>query len=281
MRILPLIPHAGIRGITSIAALLLITAVPWGSAQAENSDPAGPGVAPLTWARCHGDQIEVMLLGTFHFDQTDAIDILDEARQAELGRILTELETFAPDLVAVEYPFAKQETLDENYATFLGVPDPAALKSKNEIYQVGFRLARRLELTSVAAVDVPMKLWDDRIAEYDERYPKSRKRLRKRWKIDLLPRIRIDKKRPLAEVLVRFNHDEPPGNEELYGGFLPLVEDEIYVGALKLRPWYDRNLRIVQNLFRQADPEMKRIVLVIGASHVRVLKQMMEMSTLR
>jgi len=56
------------------------------------------------------------------------------------------------------------------------------------------------------------------------------------------------------------------------------VEDEVYAGALKLRPWYDRNLRIVQNLFRVADPAGDRVLLVIGAGHLRLLKQILEMT---
>jgi len=219
-----------------------------------------------------------MILGTFHFDQTKAINILDADRQAELDGILTELAKFAPDLVAVEYPWAEQKQLDDSYETFMKSTDPSTLRSKNEVFQLGFRLARRLNLPSVAAVDVPMNLWDEKIGEFDERYPKSRKRLRKRWNVDIRPGTKPDDRLRLAEILVRFNRDDPPLSQELYGGFLPLVEDDIYVGALKLRPWYDRNLRIVQNLFRHADPEMDRILLVVGASHVRVLKQIMEMT---
>jgi hypothetical protein len=261
-----------------IGPVLLIVGAALFPIQGATSDAEATGAAPLTWATCLDQQIRVMILGTFHFDQTKAVNVLDAERQAELDGILTELEVFAPELVAVEYPWAKQERLDESYRTFMESPDPSALRSKNEIYQLGFRLARRLDLPSVAAVDVPMNLWDEAIGEYDERYPKSRKQLRKRWKVDISPRIRPDDGQRLAEMLIRFNRDLPPGNEELYGGFLPLVVDEMYVGALKLRPWYDRNLRIVQNLFRHADPEMDRIVLVVGASHVRVLKQIMEMT---
>lgn len=267
-----------IRMAASIGAMLLLTGAPWCPVRGRSPDAPAAGAAPLGWGRCLDHQIEVMILGTFHFARTDGIDVLEAGRQAELARILTELEGFAPDLVAVEYPREKQEQLDEDYRTFLAAPDPSALRSKNEVFQIGFRLARRRGLPSVAAADVPMNLWDDEIRVFDERYPKSRKRLRKRWKVDIRPRNRPDDDLSLAEILIRFNRDDPPGNEELYGRFLPLVEDDIYVGALKLRPWYDRNLRIVQNLFRHADPDMNRILLVVGASHLRVLKQIMEMT---
>lgn len=54
--------------------------------------------------------------------------------------------------------------------------------------------------------------------------------------------------RSLADFLEAGNLDQPPANAETYRRFLPLVEGDVYAGALKLRPWYDRNLRIVQNL---------------------------------
>jgi hypothetical protein len=82
----------------------------------------------------------------------------------------------------------------------------------------------------------------------------------------------------IAQILAILNEDEVPGNSEMYGGFLPLVEEEVYAGALKLRPWYDRNLRIVQNLFRIADPADERLLLVIGSGHLRVLKQILELT---
>jgi len=56
------------------------------------------------------------------------------------------------------------------------------------------------------------------------------------------------------------------------------ASEEGAMRALKLRLWYDRDIRIVQNLFRHSDPDMERILLVVGASHVRVLKQIMEMT---
>ena len=263
------------RSLPGLAFLLLLLPSPSARAQGGASPP---GVAPLSWAECRDDQVEVLLLGTFHFHQTKAVNVLEARRQQELARILSELEAFAPDAVAVEYPWAEQAKLDEDYQIFLDSPDPSRLRSKNEVFQVGFRLARQVGLPSVAAVDVPMNLWDDAIAEYDERFPKSRKQLRKRWKFDLGPRNDPDDALGLAEMLIRLNRDVPAGNEELYGNFLPLVVEDIYVGALKLRPWYDRNLRMVQNLFRHADPAMDRIVFVVGASHVRVLKQIMEMT---
>lgn len=234
------------------------------------------GAAPLVWAQCQPGQIEVMIFGTFHFAQAEDIDVLDSTRQREIRAILEALADWAPQGVAVEYPHAAQAKLDSNYRNFRQRNGES--ESRNEIVQIGFRLARRLGHDRVYAVDVPMNLWHDSIQVFDDQWPNSRSRLRARWPLRFDDRDLERAKMPLREILEVLNRDAIPGNSSMYGGFLPLVEEEVYAGALKLRPWYDRNLRIVQNLFRASDPGGGRVLLVIGAGHLRVLKQIMEIT---
>ena len=81
----------------------------------------------------------------------------------------------------------------------------------------------------------------------------------------------------VPELLRVWNTDAPPAMPE-YGLFLPLFEGDVYAGALKLRPWYDRNLRIVQNFFRVLDEDDDRLLLVIGGSHVATLRHIIDMT---
>lgn len=237
------------------------------------------GAAPLTWAECHPEQVEVMVLGTFHFHQAhEAVDILEPRRQEELAAILDRLEGYGPDRIAVERARARSAELDSLYRSYLEGPADS-VGSRNEIRQIGFRLARRLGHDRVHAVDVPANLWHDSIAVFDERWPDARERLRSRWDVTYEGLdVEALAERPLDRILAALNADIPPGNAEMYRRFLPLAEGEVYAGALKLRPWYDRNLRIVQNLFRAAEPDDERILLVIGSGHVRVLKQILEIT---
>jgi hypothetical protein len=57
---------------------------------------------------------------------------------------------------------------------------------------------------------------------------------------------------------------------------MPLVEGDVYAGTLKLRPWYDRNLRIVQNFFRILEEDDDRLLLIIGGSHVPVIRHIID-----
>ncbi len=234
------------------------------------------GPPPMEWGACQAEQVEVLILGTFHFAQIDAIDILEPRRQSELANLLDRLETFRPDRVTVEYPWARNDALNEQYRRWPQRPADS-LATLNEFAQIGFRLARRLGHDSVFGIDVPMNLWHDSIAVFDSLYPGARGDLRRRWNVRYPDGPDPNPRATLAENLQRWNGEAPPTLPE-YGRFLPLVKGEAYAGALKLRPWYDRNLRTVQNMFRVLRPDDDRLLLVIGGSHVRILRQIMELT---
>lgn len=232
------------------------------------------GPPPLAWSACAAEQVQVMVLGTFHFAQAEGVDILGTERQRELGQLLDELAKFAPDKVTVEYAYARNDELHTQYARYLEIAEDG-LGSRNEIHQVGFRLARRLGHDRVHGVDVPMNLWHDSIQVFDDQYPRARGQLRREWDVRYPPGPTPIADTPLTELLRPWNTDDHPGMQE-YGLFMPLVEGDVYAGALKLRPWYDRNLRIVQNLFRVLDEDDGRILLVIGGSHIPVLRHIID-----
>lgn len=260
-------------------AVLLSALVPANGVSLQAPDAAPPGMAPIAWPTCHERQAQVMVLGTYHFaGAAELDDIQRPQRQEELRALVASLAGFAPHRVALEFPWSRRAELDSSYAAYLA-RDADDIESRNEISQLGFRLARALGHERVYAVDVPMNLWDDSIAVFDERWPAARDSLRGVWDFDF---EEIDASRlpsmTLVEAFTLLNEDFPPGNSEMYGNFLPLVEGEVYAGALKLRPWYDRNMRILQNVFRSMEDTGERVVLLIGSGHLRVLEQMMQIT---
>jgi hypothetical protein len=112
-----------------------------------------------------------------------------------------------------------------------------------------------------------MYVWHDSVQVFDDRFPRSRTRLRAQWNIAFERPVGIKAHRdwPLTGLLKMLTEDDPPVNVDMFGRLLPLVEEEVYAGALALRSWYDRNLRIVQNLFRILERSDERVVLVIGS----------------
>lgn len=62
-------------------------------------------------ARCAPNEVQVLLLGTYHFAgsngdavQTPAEDVLGPARQAQLEELSARLAEWAPDQISVEWP---------------------------------------------------------------------------------------------------------------------------------------------------------------------------------
>ena len=146
-----------------------------------NAIPAA-GAAPLAWPECQRGQVQVMILGTFHFDQTDDPDILAPGQQIELEAVLTGLASWAPERIAVEFPHVRQEELSSAYSSYFESEADAIESSKNEIQQLGFRLAKRLGHADLYGVDVRMTLWHDSIQVFDDQWPGARGDLRREWR---------------------------------------------------------------------------------------------------
>lgn len=134
---------------------------------------------------------EVMIVGTYHFsnpgqDQHNvkSDDVLTPARQRQLQAIAKGLMRFHPTLVAVEWP---ADQVEERYAKFrTGTLPP----SRNEVVQLGFRLAGDAGIASVHGINAdgdfpyePVQAWAqqngaaDRLAAMQDRIEASANRL--------------------------------------------------------------------------------------------------------
>lgn len=104
-----------------------------------------------------GARKQIMVLGTFHFaTNQDAIkhgeiDILSAQRQAEIQELNDKLAAFAPDRIMVEWKVvADQPYVDSTYAEYLAA---RFTLRKNEVYQIGYRQARRFETGPPQCID--------------------------------------------------------------------------------------------------------------------------------
>src|SRR5688572_22860889 len=99
---------------------------------------------------------EVLVLGTYHMNNpgrdiynTKADDVLAPKRQAEIAQLIEVLERFQPTKIAVERT-AGDKKINTDYAAYLAGTHEL---TRNEIEQIGFRLAKKLGHKSVYAVD--------------------------------------------------------------------------------------------------------------------------------
>ena len=255
------------------------------------------------------NRIEVLLLGTYHMDNPgldvfniEADDILAANRQQELSDLTDVLQDWQPDIVAVERPAERHDELNDLYRKYrLGElsydeeveidpihpqRDSPVSECRSEVIQVGFRLADRLGHKSISAVDYPMTLAadfdEDELTEIDD-FGRMQKRARTVTDVELTnpQQKQHEIKTHLTESTViehlRFlNRKEQLGfNHELqFAGSLAGAEQR-YVGSRMLSAWYERNIRIVENIWGATNDETDHVLLLIGSGHVNVLKHLL------
>ncbi len=77
------------------------------------------------------------------------------------------------------------------------------------------------------------------------------------------------------------NINSPRKIDAIYAGFLKMGKvgkDENYTGADVLNDWQERNLKIFANITRITESKDDRIILIIGAAHIKPLRQLLESS---
>ena len=222
------------------------------------------------------EPVAVVIVGTFHManpgrDQHSlaADDMLAPRRQAELAAVSAGLARFRPTRIAVEWPAA---LVTERYAAFrAGTLAP----SRNEVVQLGFRLAQAAGLESVAGIDVDGEFPYDAVAAYAKEHEQSAI-------LDAagaeVQGFVDDTGRRLASGSVggvlRFLNDPArlAGDNAFYRTMLRIGGADVQPGAELLAAWYRRNLVICARLIQLTRPG-DRVVVFYGAGHAFLLRQ--------
>ncbi len=229
------------------------------------------------------DTIQIMFLGTYHFENPGldlvnpvADDVLTPQRQAELADLSTRLSAFHPTAIVVETRRRGPDLLDPGYAAFK-VEDLAT--DRNEITQVGYRLAHDTGISRVYGVDEtegeleyfpfervqafverngPAGFLDEKIAEIQAEAAETSK--------DQIAT-------PIATLIARQNDPDTIHrmHANFYYGLLPLNEAADHSGAALNYGWYARNAVIFSNIAEAAKPG-DRIVVLYGSGHAYWLR---------
>ena len=223
--------------------------------------------------------VEVMVLGTYHFDNPGrdlnniaADDVTTPKRQAELAALADALASWRPTKVMVEKRSDSPDLIDPSYAAFT----PAALaRERNETVQIGYRLARRLGLDKVHAIDEqpgpgePDYFPFGKVAEFaaaNGLQPRIDALMAAGAAITDATQARMATA-SIAELLI--DHNRPDGAVSsigLYYGLLAIGDSERQPGADLNAMWYLRNAKIFAKLIKAARPG-DRILVVYGSGH--------------
>ncbi len=219
---------------------------------------------------------QVIIVGTFHLDNpgkdlfnVQVDDVLSRKRQAELADIATSLARFAPTQVMVEWPEA---VADEKYASFR---DGTLPPSRNEVVQLGFRLAKLRGLARVRGIDVGGEFPFDAVKEYAKGHgmaPRLDASLAGAGKEVQALSKRVAQG-SLGSVLRYMNSPERAlRNHGFYVDMLRYGDGDTQPGVRLASAWYARNLAICARLLQDL-PVGGRAVVFFGEGHAYLLRQ--------
>lgn len=230
------------------------------------------------------DQPDLLIIGTPHFVNqgghvidTTVPDVTINGRQQEIEAIVARLATYRPTHIAVEWDAGEQATLDQRYESYRA---GRLVLTANERDQIGLRLAARLGLPKVHAVDwgdEPPGGWSHyNYPEWAERNNRGME-WRARTEMDQEEsdaEVRLMACTPISSWLRRMNTREARLADHRRYYMVAQVGDLVGAnpGSAWVGNWYNRNLRILNNL-RSIAPQGSRVLVLYGAGHGHLLDQ--------
>jgi hypothetical protein len=243
-----------------MVAVVLAFALPFGAALAADA----------------AKKTQVMLVGTYHFsnpgqdlNNVKAVDVLAPERQREIGKIVTSLARFAPNKVGVEWP---ANIVQERYPKYR---DGHLQDSRNEVVQLGFRLARERGLQTVYGLDVEGDFPFAAVMAWAEKHGRKSD-------IDAAMAMgarevehisSLQDQTSIGGVLRDMNTQASIArNHSFYAPMLRMGGGDEQPGVKLLSAWYERNFAICARLLQQLQPG-DRAVVFYGQGHIYLLQQ--------
>jgi hypothetical protein len=243
------------------------------------------------------EKTEVLLVGTYHFggNTTDVIKVADDSilsnrKQGELSTLLDKLEKFKPEKIYVENEISRQQFWDSIYVEYKG---NKRIKMKNEIFQIGIKLASRLHLDKgVTCVDwhiQPVHTFAEK--EYITLYQKMNdfyavnnipdEEQQSEYETQVIQEIKgFNNKIPDLELLevYRILNSENYLNKMFYANITSLLDVDTYdMNIFWSQNNMIRNVNVYQNIIQDIlKDKPKRVLILYGVGHIKSLKNYLE-----
>ncbi len=227
-------------------------------------------------------QVQAMVLATHHMANPGLDrhnikddDILLPRRQHELAAVTNALARFRPTKIAVESLAAGDwPARVVKYDDYL---DRRLATSRNEVVQIGFRLARQVRLNDVWGIDVrgnfPYAAVKRYAATHGSPLPERLDAMNAATEQMLYGLNRVLKTGTVGQALRYLNDPQNIAeSNEFYRDVRGFGDGTNQPGESLLRAWQARNNAICAHLVQLAEPS-DRIVVVYGAGHAYLLRQ--------
>ena len=231
-----------------------------------------------SWAQSDG-RPEILVVGTYHMSNPghdianmQADDVLSPKRQQEIAQLIEALKKFHPTKIAIEAPVGSQRVAQE-YSDYLA---GKYTLSRNETNQIGYRLAKELGHRSVYPVDVDGDFPWLRVVNYAKANTLTAKV--DAMLADTNASVKEDgdflQSHTVVEMLERMNSDAREARDfAWYYECARLGEPYEYAGPDLLAAWYQRNIRIYNNIVKLIESPSDRILVIYGNGHLGWLRQ--------
>jgi hypothetical protein len=237
-------------------------------------------VAGISHGAIAAEPVQVMILGTFHMDNPGhdlhnmkVDDVLTEKRQAELADVSTHLLRFKPTAVMLE-----AQRRDPGAATLPRYRDYLAGKlepSRNEVVQVGYRLAKAAGLKETYGIDVDGDFPYEAVQKFADAHGKGAILVREGEKTDarLKEASEVLEKSTIGAALRYFNQPERMALDNgFYQAMLEIGSGDEQPGAALVAAWNKRNFEICARMIQLAHAG-DRVVVLYGSGHAFLLRQ--------
>lgn len=219
----------------------------------------------------------IAILGTFHFANTSDYSaiVLEDGfspkRQKEMKEIVAQLAMYRPTKILVEREPSYTDTLNLQFSKYLNNEFELPI---NELYQIGFRLAKKLGHKKLYGIDKHMNLGDEDLVAHLNKHGlmdsfsttiKNASTYGKKHTAYL-------KEHSIGKTLITINTKEGEDfNRNLYlDHILTSSELENAPSITYVTNWYKRNIHIKHNIDRITEKK-DRILVIIGAGHSAIL----------
>ncbi|NVO31484.1 DUF5694 domain-containing protein [Hymenobacter lapidiphilus] len=247
-------------------------------------------------ARAQTKPAELLLIGTFHYDnpgldltKVTSVDVLAPKGQADLEMMATKIAAFGPKKVFVEWQQNDQATLDELYAHYRKgeyesyirskYTDPRKLNLflKNEMFQLGFRTAKKANLPRVYGIDYqgtsfPFDSVQQAIRAAGQTAIQQR--------IDAaLKKFGDDFNRKASTMTLRelmLDANTPADLTANKGLYLDIFNRagavDNYAGPYLVSEWYRRNLYMYSVVQKLTEPADDKVMVLVGSGHAAIIR---------
>jgi hypothetical protein len=237
-------------------------------------------LVPAVVATQSAKRAQILVLGTYHMASpgkdlfnSKVDDVMADKRQREMTEVIEALKRFRPTKIAIEAHVGSGRVARE-YKNYL---EGKYTLTANEIDQLGYRLAKELGHKTIYAVDEDGDFPFYRVRNYA--IANGRKDQFEAGQTVVATRVKEQDaflaSHTILETLEYLNSDADARRAvgEYYTGFMPYGEPYEYAGPDLIASWFQRNLRIYNNVRALVTSPDDRILVIYGNGHLGWLRQ--------